>query len=51
VRESRLAASLEHPNIVPIYDAAEVEGVLFLPMRYIPGGDLQAPTRPSTPGP
>jgi serine/threonine-protein kinase len=41
VRESRLAASLEHPNIVPIYDAAEADGVLFLSMRYVPGGDLR----------
>jgi YVTN family beta-propeller protein len=41
VRESKLAASLEHPNIVPIYDAAEADGVLFLSMRYVPGGDLR----------
>jgi hypothetical protein len=33
VRESRFAASLEHPNIVPIYDAGEVEGLLYIAMR------------------
>ena len=40
LRESRLAASLEHPNIVPIYAAGESEGVLYLAMRYVDGRDL-----------
>src|SRR5689334_1956015 len=42
VRESRLAASLEHPNIVPIHAAGESEGVLYLAMRFIEGTDLRA---------
>jgi len=42
VRESRLAASLEHPNIVPIHEAGEVDGVLFIAMRYVEGIDLRA---------
>jgi YVTN family beta-propeller protein len=42
VRESRLAASLEHPNIVPIYEAGEADGVLFIAMRHIGGTDLRA---------
>src|SRR6266545_4635845 len=42
VRESRLAASLEHPNIVPIYDAGEAEGTLYLAMRLIQGTDLKS---------
>jgi serine/threonine protein kinase/streptogramin lyase len=42
VRESRLAASLEHPNIVPIHEAGEVGGVLFIAMRYVQGTDLRA---------
>ena len=40
VRESELAASLEHPNIVPIYDAGESGGVLYIAMRLVPGEDL-----------
>ena len=39
--ESRLAASLDHPNVVPIYDAGEVEGQLYLAMRYVEGSDLK----------
>jgi serine/threonine protein kinase len=42
VRESRLAASLEHPNIVPIHEAGEVDRVLFIAMRYVEGADLRA---------
>ena len=40
LRESRLAASLEHPNIIPIHAAGESEGVLYLAMRYVDGRDL-----------
>src|SRR5437868_5780593 len=40
LRESKLAASLEHPHIVPIYAAGEVDGVLYLAMRYVDGRDL-----------
>ena len=41
LRESRIAAGLEHPGIVPIYAAGETEGTLFLAMRYV-RGDLRA---------
>ena len=41
IRESRLAASLDHPNIVPIYEAGEAEGQLFIAMRYVLGSDLK----------
>jgi len=40
--ETELAASLEHPNVVPIYDAGEVDGQLYLAMRYVEGCDLKA---------
>lgn len=40
LRETRLAASLEHPAIVPIYEAGEDDGRLFMAMRYIDGEDL-----------
>jgi Protein kinase domain len=45
LRESRLAASLDHPNIVPIYDADEVDDVLFIAMRYVEGSDLKEAIR------
>ena len=40
-RESRRAAELDHPNVVPIFDAGEVDGQLFIAMRYIEGCDLK----------
>jgi DNA-binding SARP family transcriptional activator/tRNA A-37 threonylcarbamoyl transferase component Bud32/WD40 repeat protein len=40
VRESRIAAGMEHSNIVPIYEAGEEDGLLFIAMRYVPGTDL-----------
>jgi serine/threonine protein kinase len=43
--ESILAASLDHPHIVPVYDAGEVEQILYMAMRYVPGSDLQGMIR------
>ena len=40
LHESRVAASLDHPHVVPIFNAGEDEGALFLAMRYIEGTDL-----------
>ena len=40
LRESKIAASLEHANVLPIYEAGEIEGVLYLAMRHVPGSDL-----------
>jgi outer membrane protein assembly factor BamB len=41
LRESRLAASLDHPNVVPIYEAGDADGRLFIAMRYVDGTDLR----------
>jgi hypothetical protein len=38
--ESRIAASIEHPNVVPIYAAGEEDGLPFIAMRYVSGSDL-----------
>ena len=42
IRESRRAAELEHPNIIPIYDAGDDDGALYIAMRYVEGSDLKA---------
>lgn len=39
--EARLAASLEHPNIVPVHRGGEEQGVLYLAMRFVPGTNLR----------
>ena len=39
-RESRLAASIDHGGIVPIYDAGDVDGLLYIAMRFVDGSDL-----------
>jgi predicted Ser/Thr protein kinase len=40
-RESRRAAEIDHPNIVPIYDAGDADGQFFIAMRYVQGSDLK----------
>jgi YVTN family beta-propeller protein len=45
LHESEIAASLDHPNIVPIYEAGEIEGRLFIAMRYVEGTDLKKQLR------
>ena len=40
-RESKVAASLEHPNIIPIYEAGGENGVFYIAMRYVDGADLK----------
>ena len=41
-RESRMAAAIDHPNVVPVHGAGEQDGQLYLAMRYVPGTDLHA---------
>jgi hypothetical protein len=40
LRESMIAAGIDHPNVIPIYDAGEVDGLLYIAMRYVKGFDL-----------
>lgn len=40
--ESRVAASIDHPHIVPVFEAGETDGLLYIAMRYVPGQDLRA---------
>jgi DNA-binding beta-propeller fold protein YncE len=39
-RESRAAAAVDHPHIIPVYEAGEADGVLFIAMRFVGGGDV-----------
>ena len=45
VAESKAAASIEHPHVIPVYYSGEREGVLFIVMRFIDGPDLRALVR------
>jgi streptogramin lyase len=51
VRESQIAAGLDHPNIIPIYEAGEADGALFIAMRYVRGTDLKTLLRNEGPLP
>ena len=42
LRESELAASIDHPHVIPIYEAGEADGQLYIAMRYVEGTDLRA---------
>lgn len=39
--ESRTAAAIDHPHIVPVFEAGETDGVLYIAMRYVAGSDLR----------
>ena len=39
-RESRMAAAIDHPNVIPVYEAGEEDGRLYLVMRWVAGTDL-----------
>jgi streptogramin lyase/predicted Ser/Thr protein kinase len=40
-RESRIAASIEHPHVIPVHEAGEEDGLLYISMRFIDGTDLR----------
>ncbi len=40
IRESRAAAAVDDPHIIPVYEAGEADGALFIAMRFVPGGDV-----------
>ena len=41
IAESRAAAAVDDPHIIPVYEAGEAGGVLFIAMRFVQGGDLR----------
>jgi serine/threonine protein kinase/Tol biopolymer transport system component len=41
IAEARAAALVDDPHIIPVYDADEADGVLFIAMRFVGGGDLR----------
>ena len=41
LRESQLAAAIDHPNVIPVYEAGEDDGRMFIAMRYVDGPDLR----------
>jgi DNA-binding beta-propeller fold protein YncE len=45
VRESKVAASIDHPNVIPIYYAGEEHGIAYIAMRYVPGDDVRSLVR------
>jgi serine/threonine-protein kinase len=49
VRESRAAAAVDDPHILPVFEAGEATGVLFIAMRLVPGGDVHTLVREAGP--
>jgi serine/threonine-protein kinase len=41
IAEARAATAVDHPNVIPVYKAGEADGVLFIAMRLVSGGDLR----------
>jgi len=49
IRESRAAAAVDDPHILPVFEAGEASGVLFIAMRLVPGGDVHSLLRSTGP--
>ena len=45
LRESKIAASIDHPNVIPVYYAGEEDGIAYLAMRFVTGEDLRSLVR------
>ena len=45
LRESKVAASIDHPNVIPVYYTGEEDGIAYIAMRYVPGDDLRSLVR------
>ena len=45
LRESKIAASVDHPNVIPVYYTGEEDGIAYIAMRYVPGEDLRTLVR------
>jgi serine/threonine-protein kinase len=50
-REAQLTASIDHPNVIPVYSAGEIDGQLYLTTRYVDGTDLHQTLRRDGPLP
>lgn len=42
IRESQAAAAVDDPNIIPVFEAGDADGVLFIAMRLVRGGDIKS---------
>jgi len=51
IRESRAAAAVDDPHIIPVHEAGEADGVLFIAMRFVAGGDVRSLLRLTGPLP
>ena len=49
LHESRVAGAVNHPNVIPVYDAGESDGLLYISMRYVEGTDLRGLLRTDGP--
>ena len=45
MRESKVAASIDHPNVIPIYYAGDEGGIAYIAMRYVAGDDVRSLVR------